>query len=169
LKFGGNFEDELDAGKRVNQLCEELGISLQNPEISAIPNEQLYQKRERTSQYKGVYWHRKVKMWYARVSLKGYKQKYAGIFNDEQDAAKRVNQLCEELGIPPQNPGVVEMSTQVSPHDGENTIATSVISTEILNTENDLANKTKRKRDKELSDDDRLPVERYYFYDHLLN
>ena len=54
-------------------------------------------------------------------------------------------------------------------HDDEKTIATSVISTEILNTENDLANKTKRKRDKELSDDDRLPVERHYFYDHLLN
>ena len=34
------FKDELDAAKRVNQLCEEQGIPLQNPEISAIPNEQ---------------------------------------------------------------------------------------------------------------------------------
>jgi hypothetical protein len=34
------FKDELDAAKRVNQLCEELGIPLQNPTISAIPNQQ---------------------------------------------------------------------------------------------------------------------------------
>ena len=34
------FKDELDAAKRANQLCEELKIPLQNPEISAIPNQQ---------------------------------------------------------------------------------------------------------------------------------
>ena len=39
-KYGGYFEDELDAAKGVNQLCEELGVPLQNPEISAIPNQQ---------------------------------------------------------------------------------------------------------------------------------
>ena len=38
-KLGGHFEDELDAAKRVNQLCKELGISLQNPEISETPNQ----------------------------------------------------------------------------------------------------------------------------------
>merc|ERR1712034_212713 len=35
--------NEMDAAKRVNQLCEEMGISLQNPEISAVPTQQ-YQK-----------------------------------------------------------------------------------------------------------------------------
>ena len=39
-KFGGSFNDELDAAKNVNKFCEELGIPLQNPEISTIPNEQ---------------------------------------------------------------------------------------------------------------------------------
>ena len=39
-KFGGSFKDEIDAGKRVNQLCEELGILPQNPAITAIPNQQ---------------------------------------------------------------------------------------------------------------------------------
>jgi hypothetical protein len=39
-KFGGRFNDELDAGEKVNQLCEELKISLQNPAIRAIPNRQ---------------------------------------------------------------------------------------------------------------------------------
>merc|ERR1712034_284794 len=36
-KFGGNFKDELNAAKRVNQVCKELGIPLQNPDISAAP------------------------------------------------------------------------------------------------------------------------------------
>ena len=40
LKQGGYFEDEIDAAKRVNQLCEEMGIPVQNPEISTIPNKQ---------------------------------------------------------------------------------------------------------------------------------
>ena len=39
-KYGGIFKDELDAGKRVNQLCEELGISQQNPTISGVLNHQ---------------------------------------------------------------------------------------------------------------------------------
>jgi hypothetical protein len=28
------FKDEVDAAKRMNQLCEEFGISLQNPDIN---------------------------------------------------------------------------------------------------------------------------------------
>ena len=41
-KYGGYFKDELDAAKRVNQLCRKMKITLQNPGISAIPT-QLYQ------------------------------------------------------------------------------------------------------------------------------
>merc|ERR1712034_204366 len=92
LKFGGNFKDELDAGKRVNQLCEELGIPLQNPEISTMPNQQ-YQKREYTSQYKGVHWCKQRKMWRACLYFKEGTSKFGGSFNDELDAAKKVNQL----------------------------------------------------------------------------
>jgi len=40
------------------------------------------------------------------MSPKGKKQKYCGIYIDELDAAKRVNQLCEEWGIPVWNPGI---------------------------------------------------------------
>ena len=40
-----------------------------------------------------------------RLRLKG-KTKYGGCFNDELDAAKRVNELCKELGIPERNPGI---------------------------------------------------------------
>merc|ERR1712034_202842 len=103
--YGGNFNDELDAAKKANQLCEELGISLQNPTISTIPNQQ-YQKKEKTSQYIGVYWHKQKKQWQTLVSLKGKKQMYGGHFNDELDAAKKVNELCEKLGIPQQNPTI---------------------------------------------------------------
>merc|ERR1712034_30691 len=106
-KFGGYFKDELDAAKRVNQLCEKLEIPLKNPTISAIPNQQ-YQKEEgiSRSQYKGVTWHKQSQKWHVRMSLTGGKKKYGGSFKDKLDAAKRVNQLCEELGIPPQNPTI---------------------------------------------------------------
>jgi len=106
-KFGGYFKDELDAAKRVNQLCEEFGILLQNPEISAIPKHQYqYQKKEKTSQFKGVSWHVQMGKWYVRIYRKGQKPKYEGFFEDELDAAKRGNQLCEELGIPLPNPEI---------------------------------------------------------------
>ena len=39
---GGTFNDELDAAKRVNQLCEEMGIPYKNPGISATPNQQCH-------------------------------------------------------------------------------------------------------------------------------
>merc|ERR1712034_139736 len=111
LKCGGDFQDELDAGKRVNQLCEEMGIPLQNPEISAIPNQQ-YQKKEKTSQYKGVYWHKQKKRWCAWLTLKNGKKKYGGNFKDELDAAKKVNQLCGELEIPVRNPEISAIPDQ---------------------------------------------------------
>jgi len=104
-KSGGYFNDELDAGKRVNQLCEEMKIPLQNPAISDIPNQQ-YRKKEKISKYKGVYWHKSHKKWYVRVFLKGQKLKYGGSFKNELDAAKKVNQLCEDFGISQHNPDI---------------------------------------------------------------
>jgi len=110
-KYGGRFKDELEAAKGVNQLCEELGIPLKNPKISAIPNQQ-YQKKEKTSQFKGVTWHKKMNKWYAQVFLKRGQQKCGGYFKDELDAAKGVNQLCEELEIPLLNPEISMMPNQ---------------------------------------------------------
>merc|ERR1712034_146043 len=92
-KFAGSFKNEMDAAKRVNQLCEELGIPLQNPGISSIPNQQ-YQAKENTSKYKGVHWHKQIGKWYAHLRLINTgRHKFGGTFNDEMDAAKRVNQL----------------------------------------------------------------------------
>jgi len=110
-RFGGFFKDEEDAGKRVNQLCEELGIPAKNPTISAMPNQQL-QKKEKASQYKGVYWSKQNKKWYAQLVVKGEKTKHGGYFNDELDAGKRCNQLCEDFRIPLQNPDINAMPNE---------------------------------------------------------
>ena len=48
-------------------------------------------------------WHKQVKKWCVQVAVKGEKTQRGGYFIDELDAGKRVNQLCEEFGIPPQN------------------------------------------------------------------
>ena len=53
-------------------------------------------------------------------------------------------------------------------HDDPKTIENAVISTEILKTDNDDINKNKRKREKNIYDDDKLPAKRHYFYDYLL-
>jgi len=99
-KDGGTYENELDAAKKVNQMCDKLQIKRNNPEVDAspYPNE-----REKTSQYKGVTWRKQREKWCVQLSLKGGKTKFGGHFKDELDAAKRVNQLCEQLGIPLQN------------------------------------------------------------------
>merc|ERR1712034_60131 len=109
--YGGIFNDELEAAKRVNQLCEKLGIPFKNPTISAMPNQQ-YQKKEPISQYKGVTWHKERKKWYVQLQIKGKKKTFGGSFKDELDAGKRVNQLCEELGIPLQNPAITWIPNQ---------------------------------------------------------
>merc|ERR1711925_524 len=109
-KHGGIFKNELEAAIKVNQLCEEMEIPLQNPGISAIPTQQC-QKKEKTSQYKGVHKHKKSGKWYARLILKGGTEKFGGTYNDEMDAAKRVNQLCEEMDIPLRNPGISAIPT----------------------------------------------------------
>ena len=70
------------------------------------------EKKEKTSQYKGIYWHREREQWCLQLKLKGEKSKYGGIFKDELDAAKRLNQLCEEWGIPLQNPEISGIPNQ---------------------------------------------------------
>ena len=60
-------------------------------------------KKEKHHNYKGVAWSRKIKKWRVQLNLKGEKTKDGGYFNKELDAGKRVNQLCQEFGIPLQN------------------------------------------------------------------
>jgi len=88
-----------------------LGIPLYNPAISGIPNAQ-NQAKEKTSQYKGVHFNKTSGKWYARISLKGQKQMFGGGFNNELDAAKKVNELCEAFGISQQNPTIYTISNE---------------------------------------------------------
>merc|ERR1712034_143133 len=109
---GGHFKEELDAAKKVNQLCEKLEAPLRNPGINAVPSQQYQKGGKTTSQYKGVHWHKQIGKWYAHLLLDAGKQKFGGVFIDEMDAAKRVNQLCEEMGIPLRNPGISAIPSQ---------------------------------------------------------
>merc|ERR1712034_64745 len=120
--MGGYFKDELDAAKKVNQLCEENGIPLKNPEIGSIPNQHCNkraEKREKTSQFKGVHWHKVKKKWFVQVLTKDGR-KFGGIFDDELDAAKRVNLLCEEHGITAKNPEISEVPNQQLQNNSKN-------------------------------------------------
>merc|ERR1711925_58878 len=107
----------------------------------------------------------KKKRWRVRVYPKGGKLKFGGHFKDEVDAGKRVNQLCEELRIPLHNPAISAIPNQQFRHNDKKTIENALISTEILNTDNDDANEKKRKREKTLKDE---AVEKQYFYTNLL-
>merc|ERR1712034_16534 len=168
-KYGGTFNDEMDAARRVNELCEEFGIPLRYPEISAIPN-QPYQAKEKTSQYKGVTYNKQKCNWYARLYLKGQNKKYGGTFEDEMDAARRVNQLCEEFRIPLKNPEISGTPNQPYQHHDKKTIDSEVVNpiidSEVTKPTDDdtksCKNENKRKRKKEFID------QQYYFYDHLL-
>ena len=64
--------------------------------------------KENTSQYFGVSYDKRYYKWMAKLYLKGQKSRsrYGGLFNDELDAAKRINQLCKEIGIPLKNPEI---------------------------------------------------------------
>jgi hypothetical protein len=70
------------------------------------------EKKEKTSQYKGVYWRGKRGKWCVQLRLKKQKPICGGHFKDEMDAAKRANQLCKELGIPLQNPEMSAIPNQ---------------------------------------------------------
>ena len=72
------------------------------------------ERKEKTSQYKGVCWNRNHKKWHVKLWLKEGKSKFGGYFDHELDAGKRINQLCEELGIPLQNP---ELSAVPNEHE----------------------------------------------------
>ena len=67
--------------------------------------------KEKTSQYSGVYWHNENDKWCAQIRLHR-KKKFGGCFDDEVDAAKKVNQLCEDMGIPHKNPEISAIPIQ---------------------------------------------------------
>jgi hypothetical protein len=57
-----------------------------------------------------VCWIKKSKKW--RSQLKYENTKFSEYFDNELDAAKRVNQLCEKFGLPAKNIGISEAPTK---------------------------------------------------------
>merc|ERR1712034_70927 len=151
----------------------EMEIPYKNPGISATPN-QKWQTKQKTSQYIGVHWDKRSNNWRVQLNLKGEKKKHGGFFKDERNAAKRVNQLCEEFGIPYKNHEIRTIKNQHVPNkdskinDPEST--NSVTNAEISKAEHDnnKANKNKRKHETDLIQNDNSVVEKYYFYENFL-
>merc|ERR1711925_41050 len=136
--MGGFFDKEEHAAIKINLLCEQFGIKRRNPTINM---DDIQKKKEKTSKYKGVYSHKQNGKWRVQLSIKGQKAKYGGIFKNELEAAKKANQLCEELGIPIYNPEISAIPSQQYQHDDCNTIGNPVIGSEISQTDTDDPNK----------------------------
>merc|ERR1711925_4142 len=63
-----------------------------------------------TSKYEGVSWNVKRHLWQAEFDTNGQKRKF--YFDNEFDAAEKLNQLCDKMGIPQQNPEICDLLNQ---------------------------------------------------------
>jgi len=94
----GYFATEYEAAIAANKKCREIGIALKNPAL-----EQQFIRPQ--SRYESVFWDDDSKMWTAKFEFKGMIQNL-GNFTTDFEAAKAVNQKCEQYGIPPKNPNI---------------------------------------------------------------
>jgi len=106
--YGGSFDEEIEAAKKVNQICYDLGIPQKNPEVNAIPK---IKTIKITSKFKGISWTNRERKWRVTISIQNHKYS-GGYFNEEIEAAMRVNQLCDELGIAQKNPELNTMTNK---------------------------------------------------------
>jgi hypothetical protein len=86
--------------------------ALENLTCTVCENKHKASLKHKVSQYNGVCWHKENKKWSVQIHKQGGKRRYGGMFDDELDAAKRANQLCEEMGIPHKNHGISAMPNQ---------------------------------------------------------
>jgi len=103
LYYGGNFDNEEQAAMKVNLLCDKCEIKRKNPRIN-IKSDAIQQKNK-TSIYNGVSWNNANKKW--EVKLMHNKKRYTGgHFDNEEQAAMKVNLLCDKLEIERKNPTI---------------------------------------------------------------
>ena len=57
---------------------------------------------KKTSKYNGVYWHRNIQKWQAKICHPDF-ECHVGTFIHDKDAAIAINDKCLEFGIEPQN------------------------------------------------------------------
>jgi len=104
--YGGLFDNEKQAAMKVNLLCDKMGIERKNPMIIIEPDEMKQRCKNQTSIYIGVCWHKDAKRWQARLIL-NKKVYHGGLFDNEEQAAMKVNLLCDKNGIQRKNPTVI--------------------------------------------------------------
>merc|ERR1712034_237825 len=100
--YGGIFDNEEKAAMKVNLLCDKIGIECKNPTID-IKSDVIQQVSNKTSIYNGVCWHRENKKWQVQL-IHNKKQYYGGSFDNEEQAAMKINLLCDKMGIDRKNP-----------------------------------------------------------------
>jgi len=117
--YGGLFDNEEDAAMKTNLLCDKFGIRRKNPavdkELFIVPNQ--------TSQYFGVSLHKATKKWETKLTH-DKKQYFGGLFDREEDAAMKVNLLCDKLGIKRKNPMVIIKPNAIQQHGDKHLINT---------------------------------------------
>ena len=65
------------------------------------------------SNYTGVSWHSQNRKWLAQLCLGSQTKIFGGLFFDEREAAKKVNNLCDEYDVEYKNPELVLENTNV--------------------------------------------------------
>ena len=80
--------------------------------IENSPDIFVCEPKQKTSQYIGVYWYKQRHKWCVDLHWPRRKKNFGGYFNDELDAARKVNQLCEKFGIPHKNHGIETMTSK---------------------------------------------------------
>jgi len=104
LYHGGYFDKEKDAAMSINLLCDKHAIKRKNPTIN-IKSFEAYQSIQPTSKYIGVSWHDNNKKWTTRLTA-NQKVYNGGYFDKEEDAAMKVNLLCDRYEIQRKNPTI---------------------------------------------------------------
>jgi hypothetical protein len=104
IHHGGSFDNEEQAAMSVNLLCDKLEMERKNPTINI--NDTTFQPAQnKTSKFYGVSWHTDSKKW--QVQLMNNKNLYyGGLFDNEEQAAMKLNLLCDEYGIERKNPTI---------------------------------------------------------------
>jgi len=102
--FGGYFDVEEHAAMQVNLLCDKYEIKRKNPMIIIKPDA-MQKVPNKTSIYTDVTWQKNRNKWHAQLKDKG-KIYYGGLFDKEEDAARKINLLCDKIKIKRKNPEI---------------------------------------------------------------